>query len=760
MTDSAATIDPAVAPRPGSSVTVALCTWNGAAWLPDLLASLVAQDRPPDELVVQDDRSTDATVDLVRAFAEDAPFPVLLEVNDHQVGSTANFELALQRSSGRIVALADQDDVWYPAKLAHLVDLLDQDPILTLVFSDADLLGADGRPIGRRLWDSRGIGRYLRTNEIVPGPMFARRALSTGCTMAVRRRAVDAALPFPTSLEDPVAPMRHDRWLSLVAAAVGTVQAVPEPLLGFRVHPAQQTGVLEPAELRRRRLRAAREAFGPAQESTVREHRVRAEQLAEAARRADLLGDFEEADELEAISRHHRVRADRDAPPGEPPAHDRRRGPLRRLRPLTDRLRRSRRRRRPLGARRDRGEAVTAVRPTRVLAVTDTLEVGGAERVAVDIANSLDRRTHEVAFCATRNDGPLHDVLRDDVAVEVIGRRATWDVAGLVRFARFVRRSDIDVIHTHGRGTMKIVALCRQTGLLDTPHVFHDHYGRLHLDRRAGADLRKAMRIGVDEYLGVDSRLCRWARTAIGMPADRVHLARSGVDLRRFDDVEPVDLRAAFDLQGTEVVLAMVANFRQQKDHPTALRALAELPPDQRRRIGLVFIGSTSAERAFYERCMAMVEALGVGDQVRIAGALDEPLRYLAGADGAFLASKNETGPLVVLEYMASGLPFVASDTGEIMTAVRDLDVGFAPVPRDPHEFAAALQQVLDLGPDGRRAMGDRGRAAARDVFGQELVTRRVEEVYHQLLIRPSDGGPGAGEGPRSAFRRDRGAVG
>lgn len=294
------------------AVTVALCTWNGEPWLSEFLASLVAQVRRPDELVVQDDASTDGTVDLIEAFAATAPFPVRLEVNPAQVGSTANFERALARSRGRIVALADQDDRWYPAKLDRLVQVLEDDPIVTLAFSDADLLGPDGRPTGQRLWASRGIDRYLRAHEVVPSEMFARRALSTGCTMVARRRAVDAAMPFPASLDHPIAPLRHDRWLALVAAAVGTVQAVPEPLLGFRVHPDQQTGVLSPEELRRRRLAVARAAFGApgADHDPAVEHLVRAGQLDDVAGRADALGDFEEADRLREVARHHRVRAD------------------------------------------------------------------------------------------------------------------------------------------------------------------------------------------------------------------------------------------------------------------------------------------------------------------------------------------------------------------------------------------------------------------------------------------------------------------
>ena len=301
-------------PRPDVDLSVALCTWNGARWVRSFLDSLAEQELLPDELVVSDDRSDDDTVAIIEDFAASSPFPVHLQVNEQRLGSTANFARVLERCRGRFIALADQDDLWYPAKLRRLRDELAADPTLTLAFSDADLIGEDGRSLQRRLWDTRLVGRTLRKHPIVPEELFARRPLTTGCTMVIRRRAAEAALPFPEDLTDEVAPMRHDRWLSLVAAAVGSVRAVPEPLLGFRVHPAQETGVLAGPQLSAALRRAAAAVVVDRSPEHSRGLRARAAQLQAAAERADLLGDFGEARTLREVAEGQLLRARLDEP--------------------------------------------------------------------------------------------------------------------------------------------------------------------------------------------------------------------------------------------------------------------------------------------------------------------------------------------------------------------------------------------------------------------------------------------------------------
>src|ERR1022692_2995726 len=102
------------------SISVAMCTFDGGRFLSAQLESIAAQTRPPDELVVCDDGSSDASGNIIKDFARRAAFPTRLVVNDKHLGSTKNFEQAISLCQGTIVALADQDDVWYPHKLQRI----------------------------------------------------------------------------------------------------------------------------------------------------------------------------------------------------------------------------------------------------------------------------------------------------------------------------------------------------------------------------------------------------------------------------------------------------------------------------------------------------------------------------------------------------------------------------------------------------------------------------------------------------------------
>src|SRR3990170_1386197 len=121
--------------RAHPEISVAMCTYNGATHLAEQLESIAAQDCVPDELVVCDDGSTDATSSMVEQFAARAPFSVRLEVNRQNLGCTQNFAKAVGLCRGQLILLADQDDLWMPQKVRRLAEVLSGHPASAFAFS-------------------------------------------------------------------------------------------------------------------------------------------------------------------------------------------------------------------------------------------------------------------------------------------------------------------------------------------------------------------------------------------------------------------------------------------------------------------------------------------------------------------------------------------------------------------------------------------------------------------------------------------------
>jgi glycosyltransferase involved in cell wall biosynthesis len=220
-------------------ISVAICTYNGAEFLPAQLESIIAQTRLPDQIVICDDGSTDATQSCINQFATHAAVPVSTKFNTYNLGSVKNFEQAITLCTGDVIALSDQDDVWHENKLEVIGTAFERNPKTGLVFSDAQIVDENLNPLNRRMWEEVGLDAH-KQKLVAHG-----RALDvlitgwtvTGATMAFRSEYRNLALPIPTDIQ-----MIHDGWIALTVASVADVVMLDEPLIKYRQHEHQQIG--------------------------------------------------------------------------------------------------------------------------------------------------------------------------------------------------------------------------------------------------------------------------------------------------------------------------------------------------------------------------------------------------------------------------------------------------------------------------------------------------------------------------------------
>jgi glycosyltransferase involved in cell wall biosynthesis len=238
-------------------VSVALCTFQGERFLGAQLESVAAQTVLPAELVVCDDGSTDGTVDIVTRFAAGAPFPVRLHVNPANLGVTANFARVISLCRGSIIALADQDDVWAPDKLERQVAAFADHPRAGAVFSDAELVDKDLRPLGRTSFDVNHFTerRRRRFAEGHGLEVLVAQSVVCGATLAFRSSFRDLILPIPST-------GLHDLWIAGLLSAVSDVVVLPVPLVRYRQHGGNQVGAAAMRRTARLATRRRQGVFG------------------------------------------------------------------------------------------------------------------------------------------------------------------------------------------------------------------------------------------------------------------------------------------------------------------------------------------------------------------------------------------------------------------------------------------------------------------------------------------------------------------
>ena len=220
------------------TVSVAMCTFNGAAFLSIQLDSILRQTISPDELVVCDDRSTDETMVVLEAFRKRAPFPVRFHRNAQTLKPAQNFGQCIALCSGDIIVLCDQDDLWFPDRIAQTRAAFTKDSTVAFAYTDAPLIDGDGATLNRTLYSSLPI-RPEDTVRLQHGgnllPVLFRYNVLCGATMAFRAELKPALLPVPDL-------WMHDAWIGLVGSAMGAAARLPVPVTQYRQHTQQELG--------------------------------------------------------------------------------------------------------------------------------------------------------------------------------------------------------------------------------------------------------------------------------------------------------------------------------------------------------------------------------------------------------------------------------------------------------------------------------------------------------------------------------------
>ena len=361
----------------------------------------------------------------------------------------------------------------------------------------------------------------------------------------------------------------------------------------------------------------------------------------------------------------------------------------------------------------------------RLVAVVDSLGLGGAERLLVTLARHAPSADLQLEVLALRDVGAT--VVTEGLAAEGVDvryvptrcRHHLADPRRLVRLARELRRAGPDVVQTHlGTANVLGVAAARLSGV---PVVATLHNVRLEAEglrqRTEDAALRRAdaiVAVGEEVARTHGAALAPRPITVVPNPVDPAVLAPR--------DGGAAAIRGELLGSGPGPLVLAVGRLEPQKAHSVLLDAVSRLV---RRHPGLV-LAVAGQGRLAADLC-DQADALGLGGHVRLLGARRDVADLLAGADLFVNASHYEGLPLVVLEAMAAGTPVVATDAGDVRAVVDG--AGLVVPPGDPSALATGMGELL--GDDrSARLYAERGRQIVRERYHPTGWVERLRAVY------------------------------
>jgi glycosyltransferase involved in cell wall biosynthesis len=372
--------------------------------------------------------------------------------------------------------------------------------------------------------------------------------------------------------------------------------------------------------------------------------------------------------------------------------------------------------------------------PIRVLQVARDAGyggIGGAEILVLEFARQLDPSRFQRLLCTTR--APLGDrraltrqeaseLRRAGVTVLTLDRRTSVSLLPWLRLLALLVRNRVDIVHAHmPRASIPAAILAR---LARVPVVIAHEHG----STRYGERLRRILnRLIVGRLCDLVLAVSEWDRAQLvaaqGLPASRVAVLPNGIPPLpaprrnlRSTLAPPGPLVGAIGrldpVKGYDDLLAAIGLLR--RDGVPVHLAIAGVGPDESRLRGLI-------------------SAWRLDGDVSLLGLRDDVPDLLRALDVAVMSSHSEGAPLAIIEYMAAGLPIVATRVGGIPELIAHDREGLLVAPRDPAALAAALRRLLEDRQLARR-LGDAALQRQRSEYAFDVMIERLSDLYERLI--------------------------
>ena len=372
-------------------------------------------------------------------------------------------------------------------------------------------------------------------------------------------------------------------------------------------------------------------------------------------------------------------------------------------------------------------QTTTRDRRLRVMFLTTSMPVGGAETLLVNLLRGLNRARFAPEIACLKERGPLGEELAAEVPVHCRLLQHKFDLRVLPRLWRLLRSREIDAVVTVGAGDKMFWGrlAARLAGVPVIVSALHstgwpDSVGRLN----------RLLTPLTDGFIGVADAHAEHLAANERFPRSKVHTIYNGVDTEQFIPRDGLAIRHELALPPAAPVVGILAALRPEKNHELFLAGAAaihvELPETH-----FLIIGE-GPERPRIEQ---LATKLGIADRIHLLGSRSDVPELMGAIDVLALTSHNEASPVSILEALSCGVPVVSANVGSVSETVVPGETGLLFAAGDLDGYVAATLQLLkdsslreQLGTSGRQRVVDE-RSLTTMVRGYESLLERLFEA-------------------------------
>ena len=367
--------------------------------------------------------------------------------------------------------------------------------------------------------------------------------------------------------------------------------------------------------------------------------------------------------------------------------------------------------------------------PARVLICIDSLGEGaGTERYVREMLRRMDRTQFAVDVCCVGDHVAASGPAAGADLVLPVSRFYSWSgIQQIRKLRRFIESHRIDIVHTFMPKATIVGVLAARSSHARAIIASRRSLGYFHT--RSTLTLFRYLNRHTTRILANSRAVKEWVARTERVPQGKIDVLYNGVDLECFGPGRgDITAAEALGVPSDAKVVGIVANYRPVKDLELFLRAMrvvADRIPTA--RFLLVGQGPLADELA------ALADNLGIRDRVFFSNGRGDVVDYIARMSVGCLCSRSEGFSNSILEYMAAGVPVVATDVGGNKEAVEHGATGYLISEREPNAFAAPVIRLLEDEPL-RCRMGAKAFERCRSAFEIGTAIRQQEDYYRGLL--------------------------